>query len=358
MKTMIGIMLFACIANASRLTVYLNPVEAVEAGACWSVDGKSWHGSGESIEMTGDGSVILFNEIDGWYSLDEFQCNSGNNTTVVVYYEKKLPESSVICIEMHLKCANIVRRSMRIVTQYGASAGYNSSEDLLSVKYRDDIGDCWFVETDTDGVEQRLKWDCRPLQPTMVWTLVVSNPESVPLNLNCTLLFANSDYAAFLESVATGESWNLLETDGITIAAGTRQTFRLTVTINGLQERELSLRRGWNALSVDCSLREESQKRLLAMLPMGISGSSFVRLNRIEPGVAFWVFSREAETIPLLGYETETRNATIRHGWNFTAVFEATTPPDDALGLWQWNGFTYAPAETMLPGNAYWLFMP
>ena len=78
---------------AGRLTVNIKPIEAVRAGASWSVDyGRTWFKSGQPVEMPPGRYVVVFREVPGWRTPHEYnlQLEERVRSTIDVEYARLL----------------------------------------------------------------------------------------------------------------------------------------------------------------------------------------------------------------------------------------------------------------------------
>ncbi|MBW1713996.1 MAG: hypothetical protein JRJ59_12715, partial [Deltaproteobacteria bacterium] len=63
-------------AETGQVTVNLGPAQAVAAGAAWSLDqGRTWHESGQTVELEAGTYVIHFRLISGWRQPQALQLN-------------------------------------------------------------------------------------------------------------------------------------------------------------------------------------------------------------------------------------------------------------------------------------------
>jgi len=87
---------------SGRLEIALEPPEAVEAGAAWSLDqGRTWHSSGEAVELDAGEHQVQFKPLPGWLAPPDGPVTLAARTaTAIRGTYRRLPSSGRIQVDL------------------------------------------------------------------------------------------------------------------------------------------------------------------------------------------------------------------------------------------------------------------
>jgi subtilisin family serine protease len=156
----------------------------------------------------------------------------------------------------------------------------------------------------------------------------------------------------------------------VTDAVGYTATSDLSITIVETVELELSLKAGWNMVSVPVIPADDA---VSAVFP-GVAGiftwnatsRNYYVPTIIEPDRAYWVAVTEDTTIIVCGIPIETRTIDITAGWNMigsvnttVSIADPNDDPDESIippaYWWDPVSKSYITTTDIEPGKGYWV---
>lgn len=128
-----------------------------------------------------------------------------------------------------------------------------------------------------------------------------------------------------------------------------------------------SIQNGWNLISVPFDVGSGVKALLFptatsqAFLFNGIAG--YAAQDTLAEGVGYWLKFDQDQTVDLGGLSVPTDTVSVASGWNLMGTISnpvpvssiATEPPGILSSLFYSYSGSYQQADTLLPGNAYWI---
>lgn len=341
-----------------RIEVIILPSEACVAGAQWSVDGENWHNSSVEIEVSADSVTMQFKELPGWNKPGDMVVENppgGAKSTLYVQYDRNRPEDCDVAMDLYIISGDVVRRRLSLLATEEGVDDYSAVEDSKVLgAFNENEVDGWIAVDDDMDMEDGLQWDCRRLRPTTTWHLVVNNPGGLVLYWGMDAVPPGC--LAYLGVVGEDAPLTDMNRDSM-LAVNSTGIVVLTVRIIvvDLQEREMHLKRGWNAMAADIELTLASGKKIMSMKPYRYDAArkGYVMANELVPYEAFWVFSKEGTVLHLLGRNSGTATVNLNRGWNFLSV---KTELPTGVQAWAWIDGVYRLVETPLAGQVCWVY--
>lgn len=129
---------------------------------------------------------------------------------------------------------------------------------------------------------------------------------------------------------------------------------------SGFMESQISLRAGWNLLSLPGRPTPEAMDILLAypIFQYEQKSRTYSRPQKMLEATPYWIYAQEKSIVVLPMVKSHRPLVLSRYGWNFVGVTDEQALPEGYFA-WQWNGHAYVLSEpTMLePGKAYWIIL-
>jgi hypothetical protein len=134
----------------------------------------------------------------------------------------------------------------------------------------------------------------------------------------------------------------------------------------------VAMKSGWNLVSVPSSVTDSS---IATLFPSAVSGtvyaysaSGYANPSKLTRGQGYWAFYSSPVTNTISGYGiNDATISTSGAGWVLVgsvtspvSVSALTSSPADAIvpgTLYAWNGTSYENPTTLVPGQAYWVFV-
>ncbi len=119
---------------------------------------------------------------------------------------------------------------------------------------------------------------------------------------------------------------------------------------------------GWNLISINLNLDEESQDLLLSKGAMTLdAGRNANVLNgSLAASQACWIYCQEEDEFTVSGTALEEFDfaASLKSGWNFVGPLYYRSLWNTGAIAWGWNGHSFYPTEILLAGHGYYLYWP
>ena len=141
----------------------------------------------------------------------------------------------------------------------------------------------------------------------------------------------------------------------------------LNEAVEGAETRSLSLREGWNLVSVPLQLLDTSVVATFggtvnarAVWRWEVSLQRYAVAESIETLAGYWVYSSSAVTVTLYGFPVAVSAISLASGWNLVGPAAGTSVAEgvgDAAHAWHWNPATgaYEEVSQLVPLEAYWI---
>ncbi len=347
MKCFFAILALAMWAISGEIRVQLMPEEARHLGACWIVQGKKCK-SNESQILPAGNYEVNFTSIQGWKTPVPWQVEVAENGTSIISasYAKILPDDTQLWRSIDVYCGERHVRRLVIVAKETGNDGYDYNEEVTATRITQ--ADAWLQRG-----ERKLEWDECRLAPASHWNLFINNPggdEQVTLKWN--LWHVETDTSVILEKDGV-PLCNMSETTSFAPEQTGLLEYRITLRQENLRAREYMLSSGWNAIGLDMKPGVQSMERLSAFKIFMLDDASRVWVP-YKPSLqsrGAWIFTPRATALYLIGQACTP--APRVPGWSFTCVSEKCIRP-----AWIWNGEKYEQVDELLPGNAYWEYVP
>ena len=336
---------FTLVVKGWQIGVEIEPMEACLAGAAWRVVGTEvWHASGETLTCDEVECTIEYKTIEGWQepTIWAVKRPQDDDTYLNVSYSKIRNRYTLIDYQLVVSFGEM-ERLLHLVAEAAAHEGYVPEEDVSLARVYDE--DAWLS---ADGYA--LQWDSRPFASEMVWNLSVQR-ELVAIRWNPELLPEGCD--ASLEGM--GRRIDMRERSETALLGG---EYTVTLTMHGLVEVRHELHPGWNLLSSNLLL-DKAYRQLLRdrhALCYDAAKKSYVRWSEQRRENGLWLFARDASVLTLQGWP-EAPVPSENEGWSLCVV-EAECILPEGWSAWEFFGGEYRATQVLLPGKAYWLWMP
>jgi formylglycine-generating enzyme required for sulfatase activity len=134
------------------------------------------------------------------------------------------------------------------------------------------------------------------------------------------------------------------------------------ISVRALYSYPYTLASGWNLISVNLNLDEESKEPLLnnGAMTLDASSQAYALGGDLAASQACWVFALDEEEITLVGTSPEDFDfmAGLQPGWNFVGPMEDSLLMGNAAIAWGWDGQHLYPTKSILSGSGYYLYWP
>jgi hypothetical protein len=272
--------------------------------------------------------------------------------------------------EMDLTNVQVEDMVLTIGMDENATDGYNSGIDEIVTTFS--IGQLGIAYI--DNAVAALMTDKRAISSSASWHISVSaadddvtiswNPAELPAaGLHLREADANGNI------LADGLSVDMADQSSVVVPAGTATDFVLTY---GYASFNLTINQGWSLLSVPIDPLDPAVHKAFGReheLPIWEwTGTVYKRAESVRPGQGYWVYRIEETTdVEVRGQPIDNFAMQFGDGWSLagpvvSAPFDAVSlpfVPDSGsveAPIWKWNGSKYSVADSLVPGNAYWIF--
>ncbi|HOG49975.1 MAG TPA: formylglycine-generating enzyme family protein [Lentisphaeria bacterium] len=119
---------------------------------------------------------------------------------------------------------------------------------------------------------------------------------------------------------------------------------------------------GWNLISINLNLDQESKDLLVNKGAMALDASSkaYSPSGNLAVPLACWIYCQAADEITLSGAAVESFDfeASLKKGWNFVGPLYDRSLERAGAAAWGWNGRSFYPTTSLRAGQGYWLYWP
>jgi len=208
----------------------------------------------------------------------------------------------------------------------------------LNKDFRGEILDDWTLEVKSTDHDIQLTWDAGDI-PSELTALMNAGTETIDMKAQ----------------------------SGVVLTAG---EYTITISVSEQVEIQLSLKAGWNMVSVPALLASNSTTAVFpgaaGIFAWNATSRSYYMPTVIEPEQGYWVAVTGNTTITVSGTPIDDWTTDIKAGWNMvgsvntiTSIADPNDDPDDSVlstGYW-WNPVSkaYVPIRDIEPGKGYWV---